>query len=197
MGKTFIFFEPGNQVFFETITGTYSKLIEKNYRDVIKTLKKEDAEEESPTHENLLKNYFKDLLFPACDCNDQLKCKRVICGIDKCPVLTGDQTDQVKKTITDTKKNLDNCANSITERIVINKIFNYCTILFNNKNRVKFLSHKHSTSFTLYLNSMEKIGKNKNTEKMVFVSAKSNSKYAKFQKKMASQPIPLIECTYY
>ncbi|MCL2210575.1 MAG: hypothetical protein FWB95_01490 [Treponema sp.] len=194
MEKTIIFFEPQNNKFFIKIAKIYRDLIIKNYTDAIKMLKKEDSIEGSPIHEKLLKNYFNDLIFPACDFNDALTCDRITCTFEKCPVLTGDQKDQVIRYIKNAKKTLSFRSKSITDNIIINKIINKCLVALNSK-KVKSISHEHGKSFDLYLNAMNKINNDNEFEEFVYVSSNKNSDYPKFRARTTLQP--LNECAQY
>jgi hypothetical protein len=65
MGKTYIFFEPKDEIFFERLAGIYSKLIKKYYNDAEKAYTEYDTQK-------FYNNYVSGLIFPACDYNSGL-----------------------------------------------------------------------------------------------------------------------------
>jgi len=186
MGKTYIFFEPRNRIFFNTVLNTYSELINKYYTDAVKA----HSMGESP---NFFRNYSDALLFPACDYNSDLQCPHTICGSDKCPVLTEDQKDQITIILQALKSKLRssiNINNTILERI-------YNDLFFLLSTKTEPFSYRDTNILALYIQFMRGISEKQDAEKLVFISSSpaSSSDYPE----LSTVPLnkPLVECTYY
>jgi hypothetical protein len=186
MGKTYIFFEPKNENFFEGIANIYCELIRNYYRDA------EKAYSEGDSH-NFYQNYVCDLLFPACDYNGALRCPHTICGSDKCPVLTEDQKERISISLKDVIYKLravHNINNLIVDRIYQNCFFLLCT-------KTRILPYRYINILALYLQLMREVSGEIDVEKLVYVSSE-NSDYNYFRDEMLkSYPNALEECTCY
>jgi len=185
--KTYIFFEPRDLGFFHKITDVYNKLLKKYYIDAAKAFSNNDSD-------NFFKNYIEELIFPACDYNNDLHCPHTICGLKKCPVLTEEQKDKVVLTLKNaiqTIRALSGVEHSIVDNIH-QKAFN---LLFT---ETEVLPFKHDNTLPFYLQFMREISGRKDAEKLVFVSSE-NSEFNYFRDKMSAnaEPKTVIDCVYY
>ena len=189
MGKTYIFFEPKNEIFFETIVYTYCKLIKEYYKDAVKAHSKGESYK-------FFSNYIKDLLFPACDYNSNLGCKRTpICSPEKRPVLTDDQKELVAKSLDDTISELRDIKG--IEHIVVDRIRDGSYFLLSTK--TEHLPFNHTNILPFYLQLMKRISIKTDAEKLVYVSSEdSNYNYFKDEMlKSKPEQKTLVECIYY
>jgi len=183
MGRTYIFFEPKDKIFFEKIADIYCKLIEKYYQDAEKAYSVGD-------NFTFFKNYENTLIFPSCDYNALLLCPRTVCGPDKCPALTEDQKDLISSSLKYVIGKLRGVSG--INNVIVDKIYNNSFFLLSK--RTEPLLFRYKNSLALYLQLMRGISGRPDAEKLIYVCSE-NSKYDYFMKEM-SKPA-LEKCTYY
>jgi hypothetical protein len=186
MGKTYIFFEPRDEIFFEQIAKVYTEIIKKYYKDA------EKAYSEGESY-NFYRNYIQALLFPACDYNSEMQCRHAVCTPDKCPVLTEDQKELVSISLQAVISHLRTARN--INNIIIDKIYQKSFFLLSTK--TKTLLYRHGNSLPLYLQLMREVSGETDAEKLVYVCSE-NSSYNYFRDELLkSNQKNLTPCTYY
>jgi hypothetical protein len=186
MGKTYIFFEPDDEGFFEKITNIYGELIKEYYNDAEKAYIKGESH-------NFYRNYFSALIFPACDYNSKLPCPHTVCCSDKCPVLTEDQKDRITvslKNVIYRLRTVPDINNVIVDRIYQNSFFLLST-------KTEPLLYRCSHTLPFYLQLMRGVSGKTDAENLVYVCSENNN-YDYFKDEMLkSNPKALDECVYY
>lgn len=186
MGKSYIFFEPNDEYFFERIVGIYTELIKKYYKDTEKAYTKNESD-------NFYKNYIHALIFPACDYNGELQCPGTVCCSDKCPVLTEDQKNRITISLKDViykLRTIRDINNIIVDRIYQNSFFLLST-------KTLPLPYKCSNTLPFYLQLMREVSGKIDAENLVYVCPENNN-YDYFKNEMLkSNPKVLDECAYY
>ena len=185
MGKTYIFFEPNNAIFFEGIACIYSELIKKYYTDAEKAFTEVDSQ-------NFYKNYVNALIFPACDYNGGLRCQPKISCPDKCPVLTEDQKERVSISLKEVIYKLRTFPD--INNVIVDRIYQNSFTLLSTK--TKPLSYRSGDSLPHYLQLMRGISGKTDAEKLVYICPE-NSKYDYFKNELKSNKKSLYECAYY
>jgi phage major head subunit gpT-like protein len=188
MGKTYIFFEPNNNVFSDYIANMYGVIIKNEWQDVVKSYDKIFKENPNCTLQDFLDDNYKDIIFPACDKNKALKCNNNICSIGKYPQLTEYQSKKVKETIRSTGKKIRNNLKPFGKSVVDRIIRHYITKMIEKTGNTYLI--------TPFLDSMKKVAMKEDAEKLVYVSAKQHPcEYSHFRDNLS--PEILDECPYY
>ena len=163
------------------------QIIEKYYEDAVKAYA-------AGKIYDFFRNYMNSLIFPACGYNANLQCQPgSVCGLDKRPVLTEDQSEQVSISLKVVKNKLQ-AANHINN-IIADRIYQNSFNLF--KTKTETLVFREQNFISLYLQAMRGISGRTDVEKLVYVCPKdSNYDYLR-EEMVRSRPEALDKCTCY
>ena len=191
MKKTYIFFEPLDETFFEGIVSIYNGLIRKYYKDAAKSHSAGKSAE-------FFKNYEK-MIFPGCDYNSNpgFHCPQTICSKEKWPGLTENQRALVLESIHGTINSLYSDLNR--NDVVIEKIKSGLRKIHevNDNGIKKTLLFKRDNTLPHYWQAVRGADGIEDAKKLVFVSTNNGNYENGRDNLLKTKNLTLHECTCY
>jgi hypothetical protein len=192
--KTYTFFEPRNNAFFQTLVDHYRELIENNFDDSTRTFSIREAtgQDQLDFVDKYFRNYYENLSFPACNYNEDLKCNRTKCVPEWLVILTSTQVSMIAECVDTALDTLERRPG--TNNAIINKIRNRCPWLDKADKTILKKNPQGNRYLTYYVDVIKRKIQN-GTKKIVYVRAKNNSDFTAIRKEI--KPNTITPCDAY